>query len=129
MGTHGAPVAYIGVYHADGGLIGEARYLVGSLLGTAHCALCDVTHSPIRRKRQWDQMVARLGVPFELLHLNEMAPDVADAVERWGSPLVLARRADGELVPVLDGGQLEALDGSVAAFEQALVAVAPGARA
>ena len=37
-------------YHADGGPIGEVRYIIGKLLGTAHCALCDITHSPFRRK-------------------------------------------------------------------------------
>lgn len=77
---------FIGVYHADGGLRGEVRYVVGHLLGRTECALCDITHSPIRRKKQWDGFVADLGVPFRLLHLNEMPPDVASAVSRVGSP-------------------------------------------
>ena len=44
----------IGVYNADGGLVGEATYLVGHLLGRTQCALCDVTHSPVRRKPAWE---------------------------------------------------------------------------
>lgn len=44
-------VRYTGIYNADGGLVGEVRYVVGHLLGTAECALCDITHSPVRRKR------------------------------------------------------------------------------
>ena len=33
-----------GVYHADGGIIGELAYVWGKIRGTAHCALCDITH-------------------------------------------------------------------------------------
>jgi len=110
---------FIGVYHADGGLRGEVRYVVGHLLGRTECALCDITHSPIRRKKQWDGFVADLGVPFRLLHLNEMPPDVASAVSRVGSPLVLARTESG-LQVLLSPRELARLDGSVDAFAAAL---------
>ena len=33
----------MGVYDADGGLLGELAYLTGRILGIAHCALCDIT--------------------------------------------------------------------------------------
>ncbi len=110
----------VGVYHADGGPIGEAKYVVGKLLGTAHCALCDITHSPVRRKPAWDRMVADLGLPFELLHLNEMSPDVATATAAHGSPVVLARLSDGTVAPVLLPEALDRLGGSVEAFAAAL---------
>lgn len=110
----------IGVYHADGGLVGEARYVIGRLLGTAHCSLCDITHSPVRRKGEWDALVDRLGVPVRLLHLNEMPPDVAVAVAEAGSPVVLGRGPDGALRVLLDGRTLDAMAGSVPAFESAL---------
>jgi hypothetical protein len=113
-------VGLIGVYHADGGILGEARYVLGTLLGTAHCGLCDITHSPVRRKPAWDAMVRRLGIPVALLHLNEMPPDVAAAVEAHGSPAVLARRVDGALHLLLGPDQLDALAGSVDAFESAV---------
>ena len=109
----------IGVYHADGGLAGEAKYVIGKLLGTAHCALCDVTHSPVRRKPAWDAMVARLGVPFRLVHLNELSDEVAAAVRVGGSPVVLQRTADG-LSVLIGPDELETLGGSVEAFEQAV---------
>jgi len=118
----------VGVYHADGGPLGEAKYIFGKLLGTAHCALCDITHSPVRRKPDWDRMVAGLGVPLELLHLNEMPPDVARATARAGSPVVLARLSDGTIEPVLHADELEVLGGSVEAFSDALqTALAPRA--
>ena len=33
-----------GVYHADGGLIGELKYVAGALFKGQHCSLCDITH-------------------------------------------------------------------------------------
>jgi len=32
-------IELIGVYHADGGPIGEAKYVIGKFLGRAHCSL------------------------------------------------------------------------------------------
>ena len=113
-------VELIGVYNANGGPIGEAKYVIGSFLGRVHCALCDVTHSPFRRKPQWDRLVQELGLPVTLLHLNEMPADVAVAVSHVGSPSVLARLSDRSLRVVLDPVQLERLGGSVDGFGQAL---------
>lgn len=121
MGQHSDVIALIGVYHADGGPIGEAKYVLGKLLGIAHCALCDITHSPVRRKPAWDEMVDRRGLPFALVHLNEMAPDVAEQVAASGSPVVLVRRADGSLSTLLSPDQLEVLGGSLPRFESVLV--------
>jgi hypothetical protein len=119
----------VGVYHAEGGLLGELRYAYGKVRGTAHCSLCDITHGTVRRKPEWDAMVARLGLPVRLVHLDEMDADVADAVAVSGSPVVLAR-LDGLVEPVLTAAELDGLTGSVPAFEQALRTalerVAPG---
>ena len=67
----------IGVYHADGGPIGEARYVLGRMLGTAHCGLCDITHSPVRRKPEWDRIgiehLARLpAIQWKLINIRKM---------------------------------------------------------
>lgn len=113
-------IELIGVYNADGGLIGEARYLIGSLRGRTHCALCDITHSPVRRKKQWDEMAKGLGVPFALDHLNDMPRDVGALVSDHGAPLVAARLAAGAVQLLLAAPQLETLDGSVTEFEVAL---------
>ncbi len=111
----------IGVYHADGGPVGEAKYVLGKLLGTAHCALCDITHSPVRRKPRWDALVTRLGVPVTLVHLNEMPGDVAAATAVTGTPVVLARLSDGSLQRALGAQELDQLGGSVDDFETALL--------
>lgn len=104
----------LGVYNADGGLVGELRYIVGHVLGTVSCALCDITHSPIRRKREWDAFVADLGVRVDLRHLNELDDRELAAVASQ-APVVLVDR-DGMLELLLDSAQLDALDGSVSAF-------------
>ncbi len=120
------PLRYLGVYDADGGVVGEVRYLIGHLLGTAECALCDITHSPVRRKPTWDRMVAALGVPFELRHRNELTPDEAAAIAPMGLPVVAAELADGRLVRVLDVGDLAACAGDVEAFRTRLEATGRG---
>ena len=110
----------IGIYHADGGILGELRYVAGKLLGTAHCALCDITHAGVRRKHSWDAMAASLGVGITLRHLNELDAELESAVHRFGSPTVLAVLEDGSLVEVLGPADLDGLDGSVARFDMAL---------
>jgi len=112
------PTEYVGVYHADGGPVGEVRYIVGKFLGTAHCALCDITHT-WRRRPEWDEMVARLGVPFRLLHLNELDDELRAAVAEAGSPVVFAR-VGGVLRVALDADQLETAGGSVERFASLL---------
>lgn len=121
LNPHFVVTEFVGVYNADGGLAGEARYLVGSWLGRAHCALCDVTHSPFRRKKDWDEMVRNLGVPFSLDHLNDTPRDVGQLLVEHGAPMVAARLGDGSLRVLLTPADLEPLEGSVGAFEAALL--------
>jgi len=104
----------VGVYRADGGLRGELRYLAGHYFAGHSCSLCDITHSPFRRKRQWDAQVAELGIPFTLLHLNELDPEtrlyVAD-----DAPMVFGETPHLR-VRLLEDADLTALHGDVHAF-------------
>ncbi|GAA1477337.1 hypothetical protein GCM10009623_17830 [Nocardioides aestuarii] len=109
----------LGVYDADGGVRGELAYVWGRWRGTAHCSLCDITHTAWRRKQEWDAMVAGLPVPLRVAHRNELAPDEARAVQGVQLAAVLARREDGWRV-FLRADRLDALGGDVAAFEQAV---------
>ena len=99
-------VRYLGVYDADGGLAGELRYVVGHLLGRTECALCDITHSPVRRRKAWDDYVASLPVPFVVLHRNERSPAERDATDGH-EPCVIAETSEGRLVMLLEGTELE----------------------
>jgi hypothetical protein len=111
-------VEVVGVYDADGGWRGELAYVVGHLLGRAECALCDVTHSPVRRKPAWTAMVARLPVPMRLVHRNETSDAERASVSEL--PVVLGMRQDGSHVRLLDRRDLAALDGSVECFDSVL---------
>jgi hypothetical protein len=109
----------LGVYDADGGLRGETAYVVGKLLGRRHCSLCDITHSPFRRRPQWDALVARLGIPFRLAHLNELAPREHAVVAEAGAPVVLLV-TEGGLRPVLEREALASAQGDVDRFGELL---------
>jgi len=81
----------IGIYDADGGVLGELRYALRGLFSDAHCSLCDLTHRGLRRRKQWDSIVEHLGVPFVLLHRNEMDEAVGSVVGTE-LPCIVARR-------------------------------------
>lgn len=128
-GSAPAATGYLGVYDADGGLVGELTYVLGHLLRRMECALCDITHT-WRRKPEWDDMVARLGAPFELAHRNEVTDAGAlAAIAEAGLPVVLARDPAGAWHPVLRRADLERAGGSVAEFELLLLATRGPAQA
>ena len=54
----------VGVYDADGTVTGELRYWFGARVGTAHCALCDISHGTFRAKSAWRDLVASARVTF-----------------------------------------------------------------
>lgn len=109
----------IGLYNADGGLRGELSYLAGKVRGTSHCELCDITHSPVRRKRSWDALVAGLDLPFTLLHRNEVDEPLASELRGVALPTVVLV-SDGAAQVLLGPEQLARCGSDVATFGQAL---------
>lgn len=112
------PIELIGVYHADGGVIGELRYVLGKARGSAHCALCDITHGTVRRKPEWDRACRDFPIPIRLVHLNERSADEVKACV-LGTPTILVRSGDGSVRAILGPQDLE-LDGSVPDFFDAV---------
>ncbi|MGI9196176.1 MAG: hypothetical protein ACR2KE_01800 [Candidatus Nanopelagicales bacterium] len=111
----------VGVYDADGGLRGELAYLAGKALGH-HCSLCDITHSPVRRRRAWDAYAASLPVPFDVVHRNERDPLLA-AATTGREPCVVGLADDGSVVHLLDDEALQRagdVSGLARALDQAL---------
>jgi len=104
----------VGVYRADGGVRGEFRYLIDHYLRGESCSLCDITHSPFRRKAAWDQHVGELGIPFTLLHLNELDDSLARFVGDRAA-CVVAETADDRIL-LITNDELASLDGSVEEF-------------
>lgn len=111
----------LGVYDADGGLLGEARYVVGRLRGTTHCGLCDITHSPIRRKKEWNELVRRTDAPLKVVHRNELPAGAAADIGRMRLPVVVGIGLNGGCHCLLDADALDACAGSVTDFEAALL--------
>ena len=109
----------VGVYDANGGLLGEAAYVWGKLRGTRHCGLCDITHTPLRRKAEWDRMAASLPVRVRLLHLNELDDGLARVVATTGAPVVLARDEEN-WHGLVDAAELDVMAGSVRALDAVL---------
>ena len=110
----------IGIYKADGGIIGEVSYLVGHLLGTKECSLCDITHSPLKKKAEFKEFEKRLqvelGIGFRLAHMNERtAAELAASLDQ--EPCVLLENADGSIEFFLDSDELKAASGQVAPFQ------------
>ncbi|MFP4149552.1 MAG: hypothetical protein ACLFV0_08685, partial [Nitriliruptoraceae bacterium] len=84
------------------------------------CALCSITHAPLRRKPEWDELVDDLEVPLSVVHRNQVpfwARAAADAVEL---PVILARTGDGHVIDLLGPTELAACDGSVSTFRDLL---------
>ncbi|WP_299446656.1 hypothetical protein [uncultured Phycicoccus sp.] len=121
-------VEVVGVYNADGGVLGELAYVIGHVLGRAECSLCDVTHGGVRRRPEWDEMVAGLPVPVRLVHRNETTTAERAAAAAAGLPVLLGVRADGTLTTLVPASRLAAAHGRVedvgAALRSALAAEA-----
>ena len=114
----------VGVYDADGGFAGEARYFVGHVLGRLECSLCDIAHGKVRRKREFDEFRVRLGIPFEVVHRNERSAEVAAATGD-ALPCVVAV-TDGGLAIILGRAELKQCAGDVDQLEVALLAAFAG---
>lgn len=107
-----APIArLVGIYRADGGLVGEFRYLAGHYLRGEECSLCSVTHSTFRRRREWDAEAASLAVPFDLRHRNELDASLAHYAGQ--SACIVAIGADGSSRILLTDSEISQAHGDV----------------
>lgn len=111
----------VGVYNANGGLVGELSYVLGKIRGTTHCALCDISHGrrPVAKK-EWSQAIAALPLPMTVVHLNEMDAATSQLVSVHNAPAVVHIAADGTGRIILDSDALEACHGDPEAFADAV---------
>ena len=107
----------IGVYDADGTLLGEARYWLGARVGRAHCALCDITHGLFTERADWRRCRDDLDVEFRTYHRDD-AP--ADVLAAGSPPPFVVARTDRGLVALLGPTDLDACSGDVEEFRRAL---------
>jgi hypothetical protein len=106
----------IGVYNADGGIAGELSYVFGHLIGIRSCSLCDISHSPIKKKSSFKALEQHLleehGIMVKMIHLNERNEREQKASE-GREPCMLLEYPDQSISMFIDSRDLKALSGSV----------------
>ena len=111
----------IGIYKADGGVIGELSYFFGHLIGVRSCSLCDISHSPVKKKSAFKQLEQALfkehGLAIKMIHLNERNERELKA-SAGREPCVLLEYPDQSISMFLDAVDLKALSGSVSSLRK-----------
>jgi hypothetical protein len=111
----------IGIYNADGGIVGELTYFFGHLVGVKNCSLCDISHSPVRKKNSFKQLERQLleehGIVVRMIHLNERNDQERRASE-GREPCMILAYPDGSISMFLDATDLKALSGSVSSLKK-----------
>jgi hypothetical protein len=110
----------IGVYNADGGIVGELTYFFGHLIGVRNCTLCDISHSPIMKKSSFkaleQHLLAEHRIRVRMIHLNERNQRELKASE-GREPCMLLEYPDQSISMFLDSTDLKALSGSVSSLK------------
>jgi hypothetical protein len=111
----------IGVYKADGGILGELSYVLGHLVGLKNCSLCDITHSPVKKKASFKDFEKKLltekNMDIRLVHMNHRT-EAEFAASKGREPCVLLQYEDGSISMFLDAVELKAAGGNVGSFEK-----------
>lgn len=103
-----AIVKFVGVYDADGTIVGEVKYMVGKLFGTTSCALCDLTHgTKLKGRDDYRACAASLPVPVELFHRNDQ-PETIRALTIGKLPCIIAVYQSGSHALAIEREALEA---------------------
>jgi hypothetical protein len=111
----------IGIYKADGGIVGELSYFFGHLVGLRSCSLCDISHSPIMKKSSFKalerQLLAEHGIAVRMIHMNERN-ELEQKASEGREPCMLLQYPDESISMFLDSADLSALSGSVSSFKK-----------
>ncbi|MGA1050934.1 MAG: hypothetical protein ACO3WU_01440, partial [Ilumatobacteraceae bacterium] len=92
--------------NADGTIRGELGFVVGKLLGRAHCGLCDITHGAVSERSDWKACRAALPLAFDTYHRDDQ-PDAARPLTEGRLPAVLAE-TDAGFIVLLGPAELDA---------------------
>jgi hypothetical protein len=111
----------IGIYKADGGIVGELSYFFGHLIGVRSCTLCDITHSPIMKKSSFKalerHLLAEHGIAVRMIHMNERNEREQKASE-GREPCILLEYPDESISMFIDSADLTTLTGSVSSLKK-----------
>lgn len=115
----------VGIYNADGSVVGELRYFVAKTTGSSSCALCDLTHGRFRRRSEFTACAESLPIPFELLHRDNQ-PIELRAVTEGHLPCIVGIGDDGSATIVVDPAAIGACGKDVAKLRALLDQVVVG---
>ena len=111
----------IGVYKADGGIVGELTYFFGHLIGVRSCSLCDISHSLVTKKSSFKvlekHLLAEHGIAVRMIHLNERNEREQKA-SAGREPCMLLEYPDQSISMFIDSTDLTALSGSVSTLKK-----------
>ncbi len=118
--TNDPIVRFVGIYDADGTVIGELKYMAGKLMGTAHCALCDLTHgTKLKGRADFKACAESLPVPIDLFHRNDQ-PDQYRFLTNGELPCILEVRKSGAVELAVNNQQLADCQKDVGLLEKLL---------
>ena len=101
----------IGVFHADAGIIGELKYIGGSILGLTECALCNMTHkwNPLGSK-EWRNEKRKWG-NLKAIHRNHQ-PEAMAQVTKHKTPCVLLENENNFII-IMSSEEIETCNGDL----------------
>jgi hypothetical protein len=106
------------VYNGDSGLAAMLLDAVKKAAGREECALCEITYSPIGKRREWAACERRLGVTVEELHRDRLPREWG--ISRAELPCILGRVATERPMLLLSRSDITACRGSVEELERRL---------
>jgi len=113
------PAGFILVFNGDSGLPAMLVDVVRKAMGQEDCALCEIVYSPLGKRRAWKACTARLAVPVQELHRDQVP-------SAWGItldalPCILAQSGTGETPTLLfTRDEIARCGGSVEKLERML---------
>jgi hypothetical protein len=106
------------VYNGDSGLAAMLLDAVKKASGREDCALCEITYSPVGKRREWVACERRLGVEVEELHRDRLPREWG--ISRAELPCILGRAGNERPRVLLSRGEITACRGSVDELERRL---------
>jgi hypothetical protein len=106
------------VYDADSGLVALLLDACKKCVGREDCALCEITYSPVGKRREWAACERRLGVPVDELHRDRLPP--AWGISPAQLPCILGRSGEDRPVVLLSREEISSCGRSIAELERRL---------
>ena len=107
-------IRIVGIYNADGSILGELNFAIGKVTGKSDCGLCDLTHgwNPLG-KLSWRNACSASSIEIELVHRDELTSDQTEAA--GDLPAVIAL-LDGTWRKLMSGEEISSFKGNSSGF-------------